>query len=167
MSSPRIAGLIAFALLLVLPAAQAGAAADTDFERMVICKDSWHDWQRTGDGHLQKLAAHLSSGYTQKAGDPFFVPKTPTTVLGFRVLQVYPGSVGMGVGFSILVDATFDKARKGLEHTIGKPLQKCETSDGMKTCELQIAAQRTISLMSMDDPKNTSALLGCYYFYEK
>ena len=73
----------------------------------------------------------------------------------------------MGVGFSVTVDATFDTARTNLEKALGKPLTKCETSDGMRTCELDIAEKRTLMLMASDDPKASETLVGCYYFYEK
>jgi len=43
---------------------------------------------------------------------------------------------------------------------------KCEASDGMHSCELDIAPQRTFTLMAADsDPRHT--LVGCYYYYEK
>ncbi len=145
----------------------AGAAADAGIERMALCRDSWLDWQKAGDPRLPALAAHFRGAYTQNGNDPYFTPKSPTTVLGLRVLQLYPGSVGMGVGLSILVDAPFDKVRASLERTLGKPLKKCDASDGMKTCELEIAEKRTLTLMTQDDPKTKSTLLGCYYYYEK
>ena len=167
MSASRTAGIFAFALLLVFPIASAGTAADSGAERMVLCQDSWLDWQKAGDPKLKQLAAHFQTAYTHKDNDPFAVPNAPVTILGLRVLQIYPGSVGMGLGFSVLVDAPFDKARASLERALGKKLVKCDSSDGMKECELQIAEQRTVTLMSAGDPKTKSTLLGCYYYYEK
>jgi hypothetical protein len=167
MSASRAAGIMAFAFLLVFPVASAGIANDESIERMVLCKDSWLDWQRAADPRLQQLATHFQSDYTRNDRDPYYVPKVPTAVAGFRVLQFSPGNVGMGVGISVLVDAPFDKARQSVERLLGKKLQHCETSDGMKTCELQIAEQRTVTLMSGDDPKTKSTLIGCYYLYEK
>jgi hypothetical protein len=158
---------LAAALFLALQTASAGTAADAGIERMALCQDSWLDWQKAADPRLAALAAHLHAAYTQKEGDPYVTPKAPTTVFGFRVLQLYPGSVGMGVGLSVLVDAPFDKARAGVEHALGKPLKHCDASDGMKTCELEIADKRTLTLMTQDDPKTKSTLLGCYYYYEK
>lgn len=167
MSASRAAGIVAFAFLLVFPVASAGIANDDSIERMVLCKDSWLDWQKSGDGRLQQLATHFQSTYTQKNNDPYFVPKAPTAVAGFRVLQFFPGNVGMAVGISVLVDAPFDKTRQSVERLLGKKLQHCDSSDGMKTCELQIAQQRTVTLMSGDDPKAKSTLIACYYLYEK
>ncbi len=155
------------ALFLALQTAAAGPTADTAFERMALCRDSWLDWQKAGDPKLQQLADHLNAGYSQKSGDPFFVPKAPTAILGFRVLQLYPGNVGMGVGFSVLIDAPYDKARAGIERAFGKPLTKCENGDGMKSCEAEIAPMRSLMVMAQDDPKSTSSLIGCYYYYEK
>jgi hypothetical protein len=50
---------------------------------------------------------------------------------------------------------------------LGKVLGNCERGDGMRTCGLEIAKERTITLMAgeQDTPKRT--LLGCYYFYAK
>ena len=36
----------------------------------------------------------------------------------------------------------------------------------MHSCELEIANQRTFTLMAEDATKNRT-LVGCYYFYEK
>ena len=167
MSVSRAAGIFAFALFLVAPLASAAPTADTGAERMVLCQDSWLDWQKAGDPRLKQLAAHIQAAYTDKNNDPFSVPNAPVSILGLRVLQIYPGSVGMGLGFSVLVDAPFDKARASLERALGKKLVKCDTGDGMKECELQIAEQRTVTMMSAGDPKTKSTLLGCYYYYEK
>jgi len=46
-------------------------------------------------------------------------------------------------------------------------LRHCEASDGMKGCDLEIAAHRTVTLMAEDNPKIRRALIGCYYDYEK
>ena len=82
-------------------------------------------------------------------------------------MQVFPESVGMGVGFSVVVGASFDKTRTSLEHKIGKFLKKCETGDNMRMCELEIAEKKTIMLMAEDNVKSTTTLVGCYYFYAK
>jgi len=37
----------------------------------------------------------------------------------------------------------------------------------MKTCDLEVAPQRTVSVMAGDTPKTRQTLIGCYYFYEK
>jgi hypothetical protein len=104
--------------------------------------------------------------FKRHGNDAYAVPVKETSMAGLRIVQAYPGSVGMGVGFSVIVDAGYDKARMVLEHTIGKKLTKCEASDGMHSCELPIAEQRTITLMSADNEKNRT-LVGCYYYYEK
>jgi hypothetical protein len=71
------------------------------------------------------------------------------------------------VGFSVTVAAPFDTARTAVEKATGKSFKKCETGDGMHGCELQLAPQRTLTLMSGDSPTSKTTLVGCYYFYEK
>jgi hypothetical protein len=82
-------------------------------------------------------------------------------------MLVYPESVGMGVGFSVVLDAAFDTARESLEKTLGKKLTDCEVSDGMRTCGLELEKEKTITLMAGEHDTKRRTLLGCYYFYAK
>ena len=150
-------------LLFAIPAV---AADDTGLERLTTCTDSWRDWQATNDPRLTTYAAHLRGDFTQKQGDPFVTPKIATTIAGFRVVQIYPESVGMGVGFSVLLAAPFDKAKTAFEAKLGKTLEHCENGEGMHDCEHQFAPERTFMVMA-DDTTKTQSLVGCYYLYEK
>jgi len=147
--------------------APAYAADDTGIERMATCKDSWFEWQKTNPAELKALGAHLHAILAPHGNDAYAVPKAPFTIAGLHVTQVYPNSVGMGVGFSVFVAAPFDTTKNAIEKSLGKALSKCEDSDGMKTCGLVIADKRTVMLMTVDDPKADGTLVGCYYFYEK
>jgi hypothetical protein len=146
--------------------APACAAGDQSLERMATCQDSWFDWQSHDPARLKAFGDSFQAGFTKKDGEPFLVPKTSTSVAGLRVVQVFPDSIGMGVGFSVTVDAPFDVARKNVERIVGKPLGKCETGDSMRSCELDIADKRSVTVMA-GDPKGALTLIGCYYFYEK
>lgn len=161
--------LFAIAAIGALVAPAFAAGGDTGLERMATCQDSWLDWKTSDPAKLQAFAARFQSGYTHGEGEQggFLVPKTPQTVMGLRVTQVFPESVGMGVGFSVTIDAPFDTARSAVEKLLGKKLGKCETGDGMRMCELQIAEKRTVTLMSGDNPNDKTTLVGCYYLYEK
>ena len=153
-------------LALICAVAPVRAAEDPGIARMAACQDSWVDWQKTDPKKLAALAEHFRASYTPHNNDPWFLPKTPTTVAGLKVIQLYPGSVGMGVGLSVLVDAPLDKAKATFEAILKKKVSKCEASDGMHSCELELAPQRDFTVMSVDtQPKQT--LVGCYYFYEK
>jgi hypothetical protein len=151
----------------IAPAIAAGG--DTGVARMATCQDSWLDWKTSDPAKLQAFAAQFGSGYMQGEGanGQFLIPKTPQTLAGLRITQVFPESVGMGVGFSVTVDAPFDAVRKSVETLLGKKLGKCETSDGMRACELELAPQRTVTVMAGDDPKSHATLVGCFYLYEK
>lgn len=37
----------------------------------------------------------------------------------------------------------------------------------MRTCDLSIAEQRTLMLLSGDPPNDKQTLVGCFYLYEK
>ncbi len=143
------------------------AADDPALARMAACQDSWLDWQKSDPAKLKAFAEHFGAAFAPPGNDPYVVPKAAISVDGLNIAQAFPGSVGMGVGFSLTVDAGFDAAKQMLAHRIGKPLGHCETSDGMRSCELQIADQRTATVMASDDPKAAQTLIGCYYFYEK
>jgi len=157
------AGILALAVLLH----PALAADDDALTRMTLCKDSWVDWQKSDPAKMKTFVEHFQMLFVPHDNDPFALPKANVSVLGFRVIRAYWESVGMAVGFSLSVDATFDDTRKAAEASLGKPLGKCEDSDGMRACELEIAPQRTVTLMSEDKPGAHDTLIGCYYFYEK
>jgi hypothetical protein len=157
----------AMLLTLLVGVTPVWGADDPRVENLALCRDSWLDWKNTDPAKLDSLTAFLRSAFAHNGNDAFVVPKSPMAIGGMKVTQVSPQSVGMGVGFSVLVDATFDVARQALEPTLGKPLGQCETGDGMRSCEAPIAEQRTVVLMSGDPPNDRTTLVGCYYLYEK
>ncbi|MEI9993984.1 MAG: hypothetical protein WDM91_05290 [Rhizomicrobium sp.] len=165
MTRNRILCALGFALLSAAAAASP-AADDAALTRMVTCRDSWLDWQTAGDPRLPRFAAQLHAGYAAHGNDAYVLPRTRSTVAGLPVLQLYPNSVGMGVGISVLVAAPFDAARKAIEQNLGRPLAHCATEEGMTSCELQISEKRTVTLMQ-DDPKDATTLVACYYYYER
>ena len=161
----KFAALAGAAILLIVTPAR--GVDDVPLARMATCQDSWLDWQKSDPAGLQAFGQRLHAAFSQHDNDAFVVPRSRTEIAGLRVTQLFPNSVGMGVGLSVTVAAKFDETRKRLEKTLGKPLTHCETSDGMRTCESQIADKRTVMVMAEDDPKSTSTLIGCYYYYEK
>ena len=159
--------LTAGTLLLGILFAPVFAADDDALGRMALCKDSWAEWQKSDPAKLEAFKNNFGAQFSRHGNDAYFVPKKAVSLLGLRVMQAVPGNVGMGVGFSLAVDATFEDARRKMEAQLGKALQKCESGEGMRNCELEIAPQRTVTLMSEDKPGSRHTLIGCYYFYEK
>lgn len=151
-------------LCAVLPAT---AADDAGLARMALCRDSWFDWQKSDPTKLKAFGDRFRAEFVRHDNDPFVLPKGNISIMGLHVAQAFPDSVGMGVGFSLTVDAGFDQVRKAVEKSLGKGVRHCESSDGMKSCDVQIAPQRTVVLMAEDSAKAKQALIGCYYFYEK
>ena len=163
----RTASLAITLIALQASIAAAWAADDPSVERMATCQDSWLDWKKNNPAQLGKFGDHLRSGFSQEGNNSSLVPKTSTSIAGPGVVKVFPESVGMGVGFSVLVEAPFDTTRRGVEKILGKPLAKCDSSDNMRTCELEIGEKRTFMLMAEENAKSGTTLLGCYYYYEK
>jgi hypothetical protein len=164
MKSQTLAG---GALALGILLHPAFATDDEALTRMALCKDSWADWQKSDPAKMKAFADSFHAQFSPHYNDPYFLPKAKASALGMKITQAVPGSVGMGVGFSLSVDATFEDARNALEKELGKALQKCESGEGMRSCEREIASQRTVMLMSEDKPASRHTLIGCYYFYEK
>jgi hypothetical protein len=164
MKRATLAGAMLAVLFAVAPAR---AGDDPAIARMATCQDSWFEWNKTDPVRMKAFVEHIRTGFTPHDNDPYFLPRADTSIMGLHVTQVYPESIGMGVGFSVTVTAPFDKARKSVEKIVGKPLVHCESSDGMKSCELALAEKRNITLMAEDSPKAAQTLVGCYYFYEK
>ena len=143
------------------------AADDDALTRMALCKDSWVDWQKSDPAKMKAFVDTFRAQFVPHDNDPFALPKANVSVLGFHVIRVYWESVGMAVGFSLSVDATFDDARHAVEKALGHPLGKCEAGDDMRMCEIEIASQRTVVLNGEDKAGAHDTLIGCYYFYEK
>jgi hypothetical protein len=162
-TSSLAGAFIALACIIV----PARAADDAGLTRMALCQDSWLDWSKNDPAKLKAFGEYFRTHFSHKDNDPFVVPNAATFIVGLRVAQVFPESVGMGVGFSATVDADFNTTRAGLEKALGKKLGHCERGDGMNACELPIGEKRTVTLMAEDSPKARQALIGCYYYYEK
>jgi len=163
MRIPSLAGGLIALLFAVAPAL---AADDPGIARLATCKESWLDW-KNDPARSKNFGDRFRADFSPHDNDPYWLPKSDKSILGLRVLEVYPESVGMGVGFSVVVDAPFDKTRKIFEKSLGHPLGKCDDSDGMRMCELDIAEKRTFTLMAEDGAKSAGTLVGCYYYYEK
>jgi hypothetical protein len=95
------------------------------------------------------------------------VPVGSVTLMGMKVVRVHSNTIGMARGFSVTVDAPFTVAKKNIEPSIGQSLKHCDTSDGMRTCDLQIAEKKTVTLTADATGTVKTTRLGCYYFYEK
>ena len=96
----------------------------------------------------------------------FLVPESEKTVRGLKII-LFPDSVGLAVGFSVIDEADFQKTRTSLGKKLGKSLKKCEIGDKMLSCELEIGEKKTIFLMADEDGNSKKTLIGCYYYYEK
>jgi hypothetical protein len=165
MTCARLAGP---AFLLLITAVPAWAAGDPRIEQFALCRESWLDLEKSDPAALESFGEHFRSEFTHDSeGDGHLTPKSPVTVSGLTVTQVYPASLGMGLGFSVIVDAPFDVARQALERDLGQSLGGCEAGDGMQSCELPVAEKRTVVLMAEDTPRDHTTLIGCYYYYEK
>lgn len=152
--------------LLALVLTATVSADDIKIERLATCQDSWLEF-KDDPVRSQAFATSFMGAFNQKGNTAAYTPTSKVTVVGLPVVEAYPESVGMGVGFSVALDATFDKARAAVEKAIGKKLTDCETGDGMRMCGLEIAEKKTVMLMSDANGKSPRSLLGCYYFYAK
>ncbi|QGN55667.1 hypothetical protein [Novosphingobium sp. Gsoil 351] len=152
---------------LLVAALPAWGASDPRLERLTLCRDSWLEWKNTDPSALDSFGAFLRSNFKHNDNEAFITPTSAMIVDGLKVVQVFPGSLGMGLGFSVVVDASFDVTRLAMERDLGKPLRECEAGEGMRTCELSIAEQRTVMIAANDPPNDKTTLIGCYYYYEK
>ncbi len=158
-----LASTLLFALIVWTSAPR--AADDPALLRLSTCQDSWLDW-KNDDARMARFVDGFERQFVPAKQAAAFEPKAPMTLLGHPVAQVFPQSVGMGLGFSVLVNAPFTQARQSFEKQLGQPL-KCSTSDGMKACELTLGEEKTAMLMAADSPGGKTTLMGCYYYYEK
>jgi hypothetical protein len=152
--------------IILVMGISARAADDNNIERMATCQDSWFEWKNE-PSKLQDFTKHIKSTFVEKENSAFLVPKSEISVFGLKIVQLFPGSIGMAVGFSVIVEADFKKTRASLQKRLKNTFEKCETDDNMLTCELEIGEKKTILLLAEEDGKVVKTLFGCFYYYEK
>ena len=151
--------------LLCACATPAGAADDALLQRMTLCQDSWLDW-KNDEVRLTRFVSEVESRFSHDARGPSFTPKAPVKAFGLPVAQLFPQTVGMALGFSMIVNADFAQARSSLENQLGRKMT-CESGAEGRGCELKIGEKKTVVLMSDENGKSKQTLLGCYYYYER
>lgn len=157
--------LVLFGFCLSAAAAPARAAGDPTLESMVTCKDSWLDW-KDNPAPGKKFLETLHADFNVHGDEGYLVPKAKSTLFGLPVTRVYTDSVGMGLGFSVVVASKFDAAQKAVEKAVGKSL-KCEPdSDGMHACAVTLGTNKNVTVAS-DSGEAKTVLIGCFYYYEK
>ena len=167
MKTPITAALLCAAFLLA-SANDAGAAAADDalLQRLATCQDSWLDWKNDPVRQARFVDA-VEARYTRGARGAGFAPKAPTQMYGLTVTQLYPQSVGMALGFSMLVQADLARTRRAFEAQLGRTMTCTNDGEG-SGCELKLGERKTAVLMAESGAgvaKGT--LLGCYYYYEQ
>ena len=155
-----------FIFLCAVASTNARAQDNKALLQMATCEESWLDF-RQDPVKVQKYSGLFQAQFREGGRDSSMVPIKPTQLLGLKISRVYPQSVGMGLGFSVIVDAGFDATKAGMEKQMGKSFEHCASEEGSKSCELSIADKKTVVLMEGARGKKPQTLLGCYYYYEK
>ncbi len=157
--------LLSVALVsLFLASTPAFGAVDDLIEQLATCRVSWLDW-KNDPGAARAFGETINAAFTQQPRGAAWTPRKPIAFGALRIVDAFPESVGMGVGFSVSVEANFDKARAEFEKPAGKTFTTCESGEGMKSCELMVAEKRTLMIVAGDNGRSKTTLLGCYYFY--
>ncbi len=152
------------AALLLVASFVAQAADDKTMLQMASCDVSWLDF-KDNPVKVQQYFGPLETQYRRTSDDGSFEPLMATSLLGQKISRIYPQSVGMGLGYSVIMDAGFDAAKAAVEKQLGKKFSHCAEQDGAKSCELPIADKKTVMLMEGSRGKNPQTLFGCYYYY--
>ena len=88
-----------------------------NLERMAACQDSWLDW-KDDPARANAYVDSFNTAFRQREGNAAFTPIAKMTAADLPVAQVYPGTIGMGVGFSLTLDAPFDRTKKAFEQIL-------------------------------------------------
>ena len=161
-----VSRLVSALFLSFLAFSNAQAADNKLLLQLATCEESWMDWGKSSP-KFDDFRKMFSTDFKQKGGGANFAPIKPLSILGYSLTEVYPESVGMGVGFSVLVDAEFDKVKASLEAQVGKTIGECSKEGDSRSCEHTIGEKKTLLLMEGGRGKNAKTLFGCYYFYAK
>ncbi len=130
---------LAIALMLASVAfSSAQAADDMLFLQLATCRDSWSDWKHIAPKvtpFQDRIAAHLR----RIEGAEAHTPIKALSLLDFNVVDVYPGGVTMGLGFSGVVEAEFDSIKMSLENHVGKRITECSLQENTRDCGCSFA----------------------------
>lgn len=162
---PIARALAALSLLALMPAARTAEPQDL-LQSLATCGESWHDW-RSDEKRMGYFASTVQANFERNDKRRVWLPRKPVQLIGHRVTELIPQSVGMGLGFSVTLDAPWQQVRTSFEKALGKPMKDCSESDGMTMCELPLAERRTAVLMTRTAAPQVGTMVGCYYFYEK
>lgn len=152
---------------LAIPAASAHAAELAPaLQKLATCEDSWYDL-RQDQARMESIGVALRSQFAPQDRSPVWKPTGPVTWLGAEVLEMTPQSVGMGLGFALTLKSPASTVQPAYERALGQAMERCESGDGMRSCERKLAEKRTAVLMSPLSRPELGTLVGCYYFYQQ
>lgn len=134
--------------------------------RLLTCQDSRLEWKDV-PVKKQKFVDELKANFKQNKRDGSFVPIKPMSILGHEIVQLFPQSVGMGVGYSVIVSASFAATKASLEKQMGKSFDRCEAASEGKSCGRELAKLKTVMLMEGSRGNDPTTVFGCYYLSEK
>ncbi len=166
MKLTRLSRLVSSLVLSFLAISNAHAADNKLLLQLATCEESWMDWGKSSP-KVDDFRKLFTEDFKRKDRDPGFTPLKPASILGFNITEAYPESVGMGVGFSVLVEAEYDKVKASLEKQVGKAIGACGKEGDSRSCEHKIGEKKTLVLFEGGRGKNAKTLFGCYYFYAK
>lgn len=166
MKLTRFTPLVSSLLVSFLAFSNVQAADKPLLLQLATCEESWMDWGKSSS-KVDEFRKQFTEDFKRKDRDPGFAPIKPVSILGYSIAEAYPESVGMGVGFSLLVDAEFDKVKASLEKQVGKTIGECSKEGDSRSCEHKIGEKKTLVLFEGGRGKNAKTLFGCYYFYAK
>ena len=155
-----------FLFMALAEVTNAHGADDKLFLDLAICQESWLEWKNIPQ-KMSPFKERVNSELKQIEGTAGYTPLKPMSLLGLNVVEVYPGSVGMGLGFSVVVNAEFEKVKASLEKQTGQRITECSFQENTRDCGYSLAERKNLTLTEVAKGKNAKTLFGCYYYYEK
>jgi len=128
---------------------------------MATCQKTWLDWERDRV-KMQEYYDKVSIDFKKPDEEHYYIPRSDQTILGYSIKRLYPSNVGMGLGFSVLIDQPFLDVKESIESQTDIQYDRCENSHG-KACQKKIAQKKKAMLIETDG----LLLFGCYYHYQR
>ena len=144
----------------------AHGADDKLFLDLATCQESWLEWKNIPQ-KMNPFKERVNSELKQTEGTAGYTPLKPMSLLGFNLVEVYPGSVGMGLGFSVVVNAEFEKVKASLEKQTGQRITECSVHENTRDRGYSLAERKTLTVTEVAKGKDAKTLFGCYYYYGK
>jgi hypothetical protein len=159
-----LAGVLTISLVAVIPA---WAADNLRIERFATCQDSRLDWKKSDPPQLKNLLRAFNQIFRGRRKIHSLFQNQTRLLLDFRLFRCSPRILVWRLVCRSWLKQILTPPKRARRKDRQVVSVNATPSDNIRTCELEIGEKKTSLLMTEDNVKSKTTLLGFYYFYAK